>query len=602
MKQNKHNLKNGFSLVEIVLAMAIFMILAVVGITTVLQSFSVNKLSSEQLFADLYAQEGIEAVRSIKNRGWSSLAVGTYGLSSSTGVWAFSGSSDSRDKYTRQLNISEVQRDINGDIVESGGTVDVDTLKVDSVVTWNFSGPRNDTVSHTTFLTNFKKTKEGIILYSGLSYPKWRNYSNTSDSFDRDKNLPDAITGVNLIVRSSPVNGEVMAGVATNTGGLNVYCYESGQWNLEWTQNIGGNGSTRRFDISYETNSGDAVVLYNNNNSSQIGYRTKSGSAGCGSSSWSGHSTYTPLRTNGIIHWIKTSWDRRSSSNLVAVSWADANQDLSSAVWSGTAFGNEPSNTSETSLEIISTGQDIDCFDIEYESLSGDIMLIWANSSGSNGTNGVRYRICTGGTSSCAWEAITTPPTFADDAHNLDISANPASDEIVFASIGYAGCDLQVGYWSGSGWTNRANLDTASLRPGIGSSLVTTGWLTSGTITRSIIVYHDATNNSCRTDNGTRTVDWYIGNTATFTRQSDFSPTPLFSNPQNRYEIYIDPKNSDSLLLVISDSAYDIFAKRLHMTSAPEFTWSNSDGGSALDTDLGQNITNPFGFAYFRNP
>jgi len=227
MKKNIHYSKNGFSLVEIVLAIAIFMILAVVGITT---SFSVNKLSSEQLFADLYAQEGIEAIRSIKNRGWSNLAVGTYGLSSSTGVWAFSGNEDSRDKYTRQIIVSGVQRDVNGNIVASGGVIDVDTLKIDSEVNWNFSGPRNDTVKHSTFLTNFKKTKEGILFYGGAVSPKWRNYSNTSDSFDSEKIFSETVSGRNYAIRSSPVKMEAVAGVVTSGGELRVYCYD-GSWN-----------------------------------------------------------------------------------------------------------------------------------------------------------------------------------------------------------------------------------------------------------------------------------------------------------------------------------------------------------------------------------
>ena len=601
MKKNIHYSKNGFSLVEIVLAIAIFMILAVVGITTILQSFSVNKLSSEQLFADLYAQEGIEAIRSIKNRGWSNLAVGTYGLSSSTGVWAFSGNEDSRDKYTRQIIVSGVQRDVNGNIVASGGVIDVDTLKIDSEVNWNFSGPRNDTVKHSTFLTNFKKTKEGILFYGGAVSPKWRNYSNTSDSFDSEKIFSETVSGRNYAIRSSPVKMEAVAGVVTSGGELRVYCYD-GSWNLEWTQNVGGNGATRRFDIAYETNSGDVAVFYNNNNTDQIGYRTKPGTSVCGASNWSSASSYDPLRTTGIIHWIKAGWDRRSSSNLVGVSWADANSDLSTAVWSGTAFDNEPSAVTESSLEVVSTAQDIDCFDIEYQSLSGDIMLVWANSAGANGTNGVRYRTCNGGTSSCTWGTVTTPPAFSDDAHNLDISGNPLSNEIVFASVGYAGCDMQVGYWNGSSWSNSANIDTSVVRPNIGTRLVATGWLNNGSYARSVVVYHDATNNACNFTNGDRDVDWYVGNSGSFSKQTDFSPSPLFANPQKWYQIYTDPINSDRFMLVVSDSANDLFEKRLVMTSAPAFSWTNSDGGSALETDLGQNISNPFGFAYFRFP
>ena len=598
-----HSSYRGFSLVEIVLAIAIFMILAVVGVTTILQSFSVSKLSEEQIKADFYAQEGIEAVRSIKNRGWGGLTPGSYGLQSDSGNWVLSGVSDTKDKYTRQIEISEVERNINGDIMESGGTVDADTLKITSNVNWNFSGTRDDTVSYFTYMTNFQKTKEGILIYGdGTNIPKWRNYSNISNSFDREAGMAESLSGLNFVVRTSPLQREAVAGIVNGSGELQVFCYGENGWDWQWTQSVGGNASTRRFDISYETNSGDVLVVFNDNDSNRLGYRTKSGSNGCGGANWSNALIYSPLRTNGVIHWIKMAWDKRSSSDLITVIWADANSDLSTAVWSGTAFSNEPSAVTESSLEVVSTALDVDCFDIEYESVSGGIMLVWANSAGNNGTNGVRYRTCAGGTASCTWGAVETPPMFSDDAHNLDISGNPLSNEIVFASVGYAGCDMQVGYWNGSSWSNSANIDTSVVRPNIGTRLVATGWLNNGSYARSVVVYHDATNNACNFTNGDRDVDWYVGNSGSFSKQTDFSPSPLFANPQKWYQIYTDPINSDRFMLVVSDSANDLFEKRLVMTSALAFSWTNSDGGTALETDLGWSTSVPFGFGYWRNP
>jgi len=55
-------------------------------------------------------------------------------------------------------------------------------------------------------------------------------------------------------------------------------------------------------------------------------------------------------------------------------------------------------------------------------------------------------------------------------------------------------------------------------------------------------------------------------------------------------------------MLSLSDNNSDFFAKRLVMTAVPGFTWSNTEGGSALETGLGQATTGPFGFAYWRNP
>ena len=79
--------------------------------------------------------------------------------------------------------------------------------------------------------------------------------------------------------------------------------------------------------------------------------------------------------------------------------------------WNGTAWVNEPSAVTDNNVERISSSHDIENMDIEYESLSGDLMLVWANGNGGNGTNGVRYRTCPGGISTCTWGAVTTPPT-----------------------------------------------------------------------------------------------------------------------------------------------------------------------------------------------
>jgi hypothetical protein len=258
-------------------------------------------------------------------------------------------------------------------------------------------------------------------------------------------------------------------------------------------------------------------------------------------------------------------------------------------VWSGTAWGNEPAAVTEASLEIIATSQDIEDFDVEYESSSGDLMIVWANSAGSNGTNGVRYRTCTGGTSACTWNAVTTPPTFRNDATTMDISANPNSDEIVFASIGDAGRDLQLGYWNGSAWTNTNDADTSCNLPAAGEKLVATGWLVSGGTTRSVVRY---------ADQGSNAIDWYTGNAGVFTKQTDFVPSPSVSNP-GYFDIQMNPQGKDQLMLVTSGGANELIAKRLVMTAAPAFTWTNSDG-AVLEATLPQHINSPFSFTFWR--
>ena len=156
----------GFGIVEVIVAMSIFIIIAVTAVTTIIGSFSTNRLGDEETKATLIAQEGLEAARSIKNQGWANPFLGTLctsgcGVSISGGVWSWLGSSNTSGNFTRIITVANVQRNGGSDIVTSGGTDDPDTKKVTSTVTWNFTPARNNTVSLATYLTNFRKAIGG---------------------------------------------------------------------------------------------------------------------------------------------------------------------------------------------------------------------------------------------------------------------------------------------------------------------------------------------------------------------------------------------------------------------------------------------------------
>lgn len=147
----------GFSVVEVMLAVALFMIFATGMVGAVLHGLDNNRLSGEQTIANQYAAEGVEAARSIRNQTYANLvnSSGT-GVVITGGVWTLSGTNNIYDKYTRVLTVSNVQRDSNGNIVTSGGTFDANTKKVVSTVSWNVNSARTNSVTLTTYLTNWK--------------------------------------------------------------------------------------------------------------------------------------------------------------------------------------------------------------------------------------------------------------------------------------------------------------------------------------------------------------------------------------------------------------------------------------------------------------
>jgi Tfp pilus assembly protein PilV len=171
--QTSRGQKNGFSVIEVILAAALFLVFATAMTTTVIQGFRGNRLGGEQTIATQFAAEGIEAARSLKNQAFanlnSTLCSPGAGLQQSGGVWAFkaSGTSDVLQKFTRIVTVCNVQRDGSGNIVNSGGSNDPLTKKVTSTVTWNVGPGRSNSVVLNEYFTNWKLpfTKGGMIVY-----------------------------------------------------------------------------------------------------------------------------------------------------------------------------------------------------------------------------------------------------------------------------------------------------------------------------------------------------------------------------------------------------------------------------------------------------
>lgn len=107
------------------------------------------------------AEEGIEAVRTIRDAGWTanidSLTFGsTYYVATSSGQWILTATDPGliANAYARTVVIDNVSRDINDEIVTAGGTDDPGTKKVTVTVTW---GSPAKTLDLVTYITNILK-------------------------------------------------------------------------------------------------------------------------------------------------------------------------------------------------------------------------------------------------------------------------------------------------------------------------------------------------------------------------------------------------------------------------------------------------------------
>lgn len=107
MASNVFHNEKGFVLVEVILTTVIFILFVAAFVTAIIYGQENTVLAAQRMQAILYAEEGLEAVRNIRDEEFDNLTNGTYGLSQSGGEWVLSGSSDVQDIYTRQIVISD---------------------------------------------------------------------------------------------------------------------------------------------------------------------------------------------------------------------------------------------------------------------------------------------------------------------------------------------------------------------------------------------------------------------------------------------------------------------------------------------------------------
>ena len=147
-------------MVEIIVVTAVI----IVAFTAILQLFTlqaqIERVKREELAAYALLSEALEAVRAVRDDNWSnlsSLIIGAdYYPVISSAEWTLAPTDPGPiDGYSQWVVLGSVARDSNDDIVLSGGTLDVDTLRVTAYIEWQ-SGGSTKTKSLDTYFTNWQ--------------------------------------------------------------------------------------------------------------------------------------------------------------------------------------------------------------------------------------------------------------------------------------------------------------------------------------------------------------------------------------------------------------------------------------------------------------
>lgn len=151
--------KIGAGLIEVVIGVGI-MTLTIVGLTNAYGLF-IRSAAAQSKFvkAQFLLEEGVEALRTLRDESWSSLdgltKSTTYWMSfdNSLSLWEATSTQTFVDgEFERSFVLDEVRRDGN-DRIALSGTLDPGTIKVTVKVEWQFRNATN-TSSVETYLAN----------------------------------------------------------------------------------------------------------------------------------------------------------------------------------------------------------------------------------------------------------------------------------------------------------------------------------------------------------------------------------------------------------------------------------------------------------------
>lgn len=160
--------EKGQTLVELLLAIGMMAIILPALYGGFFASRQGKAQQGEHLQAAALLAEEEEAMRSVREKGWANIATnGTYHATLSGSIWSLSSGSETVNRYTRQVTISDAYRNQNGDLAGSG-TVDPSTKKLVYTVSWGT--PYTTSISATSYLTryvtNLAKTQTTVSDFS----------------------------------------------------------------------------------------------------------------------------------------------------------------------------------------------------------------------------------------------------------------------------------------------------------------------------------------------------------------------------------------------------------------------------------------------------
>jgi hypothetical protein len=336
------------------------------------------------------------------------------------------------------------------------------------------------------FSINIAEASNATISYrsntgtSTTSSPKIREWNSSGiGTWGSEVELSSAGSPVRwAVTKYSPVNSKRIVVTLSDDGYLDAYicrknCSSSNSWVV--SNDIGSVWTTaadnRRFDVEFETATGDAIVVYgvnNTNGANDLAYKILPERL----NSFSGLSELfiNDAGHAGDIQYTWVSMDRdpvSTSEEIVMVGFDETDSDINALVWNGTDWGNFQQITGGAGAT--------STFEIQAVRYAADGSL--AMCLGGDGTTGNIAAFQWGGTSWTDTADFDLRGGDNGDAQWITLKADPATDDLQ-AVISATTTQLSTAYWNGATWAVTSSIDTGL--DSTATRLADFAWNTSG--------------------------------------------------------------------------------------------------------------------------
>ncbi|HAS81079.1 MAG: hypothetical protein UR25_C0005G0006 [Candidatus Nomurabacteria bacterium GW2011_GWE1_32_28] len=138
--KNFKKISGGFMMVEVIVAISIIVVSVLAAMSVTQKSIFVSRQALHVKEASFLLEEGAESMRIIRDNSWnniSTLNIGTdYYFTFSGGTWTLSNIPSTTGIFVRKVNISNVNRNVSTDDIESLGIDDPGTKLITITVSW----------------------------------------------------------------------------------------------------------------------------------------------------------------------------------------------------------------------------------------------------------------------------------------------------------------------------------------------------------------------------------------------------------------------------------------------------------------------------------